>query len=108
MTKRNGNDGLVKRCACKGAGWPKCPHDLHFRCKPRRTGVHVRKNLQDLAGRRIQAKADAEVEVRWLKTAFDAAEVAAVATVDACGRKRIDDQPASRVQRRTGSRWRSS
>lgn len=91
--KRHENRGLRKRCDCRRSNWLKCAHPWYFSYMPRRgpsAGVHVRKNLDDLAGKEIDGKTDAETEVRRIKTALDKGDLVAIVTVDEQGHKRIE------------------
>jgi integrase len=87
-TDRHDNFGLSKRCRHSRSQWPKCDHPWHFNFKLSKEqaedagvpfGASVRKDLNELAGRRITNKKDAEDEAERLRTAFRKGEL--IATV---------------------------
>jgi hypothetical protein len=62
---RHDNDGLRKVCGCPRRTWPKCRHPWHINVQV--NGVHVRKSLDRLVGKRITSKTVAETEFDKLK-----------------------------------------
>jgi integrase len=56
---RHLNRGLRKICGCARRTWAKCPHSWHFNFKPK-GGQSYRFSVDSEAGKRIEAKTDAE------------------------------------------------
>jgi hypothetical protein len=56
---RHRNRGLRKICNCPRRTWAKCPHSWHFNFKPK-GGPSYRFSVDSEAGKRIEAKGDAE------------------------------------------------
>ena len=85
--KRHANRGLRKRCGCARSKWNTCDHPWHFNLTLKGGGPSIRKNLDELAGRRIRGKEEAETAVEDLRSAFRKGDLVAttVPMLDAAG-----------------------